>query len=182
MVGIHRGVLTPLGQWCISPSVSDFTPVSEKIQNPCKISPNFTFSWKIFRFSSAKISISDRQPQILNFPSIFAISVHFPPISTKLFFPLLFKISPCFRQKFTCFLTCFMCFSFPPTFTMMHLCITQCTYCSPPIPGILVDSTRSRCHPATVAPLPIVAYLPTSPKTWLRWARDYLLLLLCKYV
>src|SRR6218665_1017582 len=43
--------------------------------------------------------------------------------------PLLFKISPCFRkiqQLFTYF-TC----NFPPTLTMMHLCITHCTYWTP---------------------------------------------------
>src|SRR6218665_2679433 len=53
---------------------------------------------------------------------IFAISIHyFHPISRKLLFP---------PVKFT-FFTYFMCFSFPPSLTMMNLCITQCTYWTP---------------------------------------------------
>src|SRR6218665_4042262 len=31
--------------------------------------------------------------------------------------------------------TYFMCISFPPSLTMMHLCITQCTYWTPLLPA-----------------------------------------------
>src|SRR6218665_535441 len=58
---------------------------------------------------------------------ISPLSVHFPLVSRKLFFPHCFeKISPCFR-KIPLLFTYFMCISFPPTLTMMLLCITQCT-------------------------------------------------------
>src|SRR6218665_4142843 len=79
------------------------------------------------------------RPQISNFPPIFAVSIHFPSVSRKLFFPPYFyKFPPCFRQihllftYFTCifFLHTLRVF-FLPTLTMMHLCITQCTYWTP---------------------------------------------------
>ena len=53
-----------------------------------------------------------------------------------------------------------MCISFPPTLTMMHLCITQCTYWTPLHISILLASvlfnycsstkTRSSIHTCTV--------------------------------
>ena len=52
--------------------------------------PKFWKSWNIFRFSAAKISddffivITHK----FRIPPIFAMSIHFPPISKKLFFPL----------------------------------------------------------------------------------------------
>jgi len=45
------------------------------------------------------------------------------PSTLKNFLPSFIKIHLLF--------TYFMCISFPPTFTMMHLCITQCTYWTP---------------------------------------------------
>src|SRR6218665_3869108 len=72
------------------------------------------------RFSSTKISDDPFSP----------VSVHFPPLSRKLLFPLLSKMSPCFRIIHLLF-TYITCISFPPTLTMMHLCITQCTYWTP---------------------------------------------------
>src|SRR6218665_1898310 len=72
------------------------------------------------------------RPQILNFPHIFAVSVHFPPVSRKLLFPPYFdKFPPPVLHKFTCFLHTLRVFRFPLTFTMMHLCLTQCTYWTP---------------------------------------------------
>src|SRR6218665_2959367 len=63
-------------------------------------------------------------------PPIFAVSVHFPSVSRKLFFPPYFYKFPLVLGKFTCFLHTLRVF-FPPTLTMMHLCITQCTYWTP---------------------------------------------------
>src|SRR6218665_197678 len=40
------------------------------------------------------------------------------------------KNVPLFSTNLRVF-TYFVCFSFPPTFTMMHLCITQCAYWTP---------------------------------------------------
>ena len=61
-----------------------------------------------------------------------------PPISGKLVFPHTFANFPPDFIKLTCFFTYFMCFSFPPySLTVMHLCITQCTYWTPLIPSTL---------------------------------------------
>src|SRR6218665_3214901 len=76
------------------------------------------------------VTFFSHRPQISNFPPIFAVSIHFPPVSQKLFVPPTFThFPPCFRQIHLLF-TYFTCI-FPPTLTMMHLCITQCTYWTP---------------------------------------------------
>src|SRR6218665_201049 len=76
------------------------------------------------------MTFCSHQPQILNFPPIFTISIHFPPISRKLFFPHFSKFSSLFSQNL-CFLHTLCVFCFPPSLTMMHLCITQCMYWTP---------------------------------------------------
>src|SRR6218665_1526978 len=67
----------------------------------------------------------------------FTISPYFP-LSIR--FPLLFlkqSLSPTSANSspdfviFTCLLHALRVFRFPPTFTMMHLCITKCTYWTP---------------------------------------------------
>ena len=58
-------------------------------------------------------------------PSVSRIFL-FPPYFDKFFAPVL--------DKFTCFLHTLLVFRLPPTLTMMHLCITQCTYWMP-LPG-----------------------------------------------
>ena len=65
------------------------------------------FSREKFRFLSAKIydDFFSHRPQFSNFPLLL--------------------------QRFTCFLHTFCVFRFSPTLTMMHLCITQCTYWTP---------------------------------------------------
>src|SRR6218665_1373115 len=68
--------------------------------------------------------------KILNSPPYFRYFNTFPPISKLLFPPYFSKFSPCFRKIYV-FFTYFICFSFPPSLTMMHLCITQCTYWTP---------------------------------------------------
>src|SRR6218665_1712675 len=62
---------------------------------------------------------------------IFPVTIHFPHCFAKIIIsPLLLQIvPPCFRQIHLLF-TYFTCI-FPPTLTMMHLCITQCTYWTP---------------------------------------------------
>src|SRR6218665_2336308 len=77
------------------------------------------------------MSFFSHRPQILNFPPILPVLVHFPPDWRKLLFPPCFhKFPPCFR-KIHQFFTYFVCIFPPPTLTMMHLCITQCTYWTP---------------------------------------------------
>src|SRR6218665_3774045 len=112
------------------PSVSDFPPYfqthfSDSLGN----FTNFTFSQKIFRFSSAKIS-DDLFSHQLQIHPYFACFSTFPPISLKLLSPYFLKCPPCFRKMYVYF-TYFTCISFPPTLTMIHLCITQYTYWTP---------------------------------------------------
>src|SRR6218665_1624185 len=89
-----------------SPPVSDFPLISKNFQTLLNI---FT---------------------ILPFPDIFPVSVH-PPVSRKLLFPYFEKFSPLFYKNSLAFLYTLFVFRFPPTLTMMHLCITQCTYWTP---------------------------------------------------
>src|SRR6218665_2065323 len=115
---------------------------------PCfRFSPlfqkNFRTFWKIFKilpfpekflhFHPQKFLMTffSHRPQIFEFPPIFAVSVHFPPVSRKLFFtPYFSKCPPCFRQIHLLFYILYV-HIFHPTLTMMHLCITQCTYWTP---------------------------------------------------
>src|SRR6218665_3967976 len=103
--------------------VSDLHIFSNNCQTLWKIK-KITFSRKIMTFFS-------RRPQISIFPLIFPVSVHFPPVSRKLFFSPTLTNFPSVFEKFTCFLHTLCVFRFPPTFTMMHLCITQCAYWTP---------------------------------------------------
>src|SRR6218665_2333380 len=126
------------------PSYFRFPHNSEqKFRAPRKISPIWSFSQKKFRFSSAKIS----DDIFLVVHHKFRISPYFPyfnsfpPYFGKFLFPLLLQNSLLIFGKLTCF-TYFRCISFPPTFTMMHLCITQCTYWTPLLTRIY-SHTRS---------------------------------------
>src|SRR6218665_2308644 len=88
------------------PPVSDFPPIFDKFSDSVENVQNFTFSRQISRFSSAKIS-----------DDLFLV------IDQNFEFPLFFlfqHISPCFAKIII-----------SPTLTMMHLCITQCTYWTP---------------------------------------------------
>src|SRR6218665_2587636 len=119
-----------------------FPPIFEKFSDSVENFTNFTFSRKISRFSSAEISddlilVTDHKFRIL--PPIFPVSVHFP---TKIIISPYFEKFPPVSERFTCFFTCFMCISFSPTLTMMHLCITQCTYWTP----LAAIMTKLRFH------------------------------------
>ncbi len=98
-------------------------------QTPWKIFTIWPFPKKIFDFHLPKFLMTffffSHWPQIWNFP-LFSLFQYISPYFGKFFFPLLLQISPWFRKIYV-FFTYFMCFSFPPTLTMMHLCITQCT-------------------------------------------------------
>jgi len=110
---VVRGVHPPWGNDAF-PSVSDFRIFPKKFAESAEHFPNLTFSQNIFRFSSAKISED-------------FISNHFHPISENFSFPPYFcKISSLISWNLRVF-TYFTCISFPPTFIMVHLCITQCT-------------------------------------------------------
>src|SRR6218665_3317846 len=72
------------------------------------------------------------RPQISNSP-YFPCFNNFPPVSRKLLFPPYFQTFLPVFKKFTCFLHtfCVHVFLSPLNLTMMHLCITQCTYWTP---------------------------------------------------
>ena len=113
-----------------------FPPYFRKI---FRLREKFTFPDNIiFRFSSAKISddfflsfllVIDHKFRI---SSLFSLFQYISPLFREnYYFPPYFeKCPPCFRQIQLLF-TYFMCIAFPPTLTMMHLCITQCTYWMP---------------------------------------------------
>ena len=72
------------------------------------------------------------RPQISNFAPIFPVSVHVPPCFAKIIIsPPILTYFPDVLDTFTCFLHTLRVFRFPPTLTMMHLCIIQCTYWTP---------------------------------------------------
>ena len=117
-----------------SPSVSDFPHCFRK---------NFRFFGKFIKFDlfPKKFPIFIRQnfwwpffshrPQILNSPPILPVLVHFLSDWRKLLFPPYFhKFPPLFSENSPAFYI--LCVYFLPlTLTMMHLCITQCTYWTP---------------------------------------------------
>ena len=85
------------------PPVSD-SPISEKNSDTVENFHNFTF-------------FSD-WPQIWNLPPIFAVSIHFPPVSGKFIFYPTFPNFPTWFRTIYVFLHTLLCISFSPTF--MH--------------------------------------------------------------
>src|SRR6218665_2058219 len=85
--------------------------------------------------------------QILNFPPYFASFSIFPPvIGENYYFPPTFtNFPPCFRKIHQLF-TYFVCIFSPPTLTMMHLCITQCTYWTPLHPPTQAEVNKIKLH------------------------------------
>ena len=68
--------------------------------------------------------------QISNFP-LFSLFQFISPYFGKFFFPPNFANFPSDFEQFTSLFTYFPCISSPPTLTMMHICIRQCTYWTP---------------------------------------------------
>jgi len=94
--------------------------------------PISPFPKQILQFSPAKISddLFCHRLQILNSSPIFAVLVRSPLFRKKYYFPYFCKFPSDF-VKCRCFLHTLCVFRFPSTLTMMHLCITQCTYWTP---------------------------------------------------
>src|SRR6218665_1650900 len=92
-------------------------------------------------------TLFSHRPQISNFPLFQYIS---PLFRENYYFPpTLPNFRPPVFDKFTCFLHTLRVFRFPPTLTMMHLCITQCTYWTPVRHAILDQFSPSPvtlCH------------------------------------
>ena len=119
------------------PRVSD-SSILEKISDSETFS-KFFLSPKISRFSSAKISDYFFLSSTTNFefPLYFPCFIQYISscFAKIIITPYFEKFPLCFRKIHLLF-TYFMCISFPPTLTMMHLCITQCTYWTPLSGGI----------------------------------------------
>ena len=104
-------------------------PIFEKISDFLENFTNFTFSRKNFPFSSAKILVIDHK--LFWISPYFACFSTFPPDSRKFIIsPYFSKFPPCF-PKIPQFFYILYVYLPPPTLTMMHLCITQCTYWTP---------------------------------------------------
>src|SRR6218665_658420 len=131
--------------------------VPENFFDSVKNFPNFKFypfPENFFDFHPPKFLMAFFSHLVVNHK--FRISLLFllfqyisPPFRQNYSSPLLFKMSLCFRQIFM-FFTYFLCFSFLPTFSMLHLRITQRTYWTPLIPDISIPSistTTQRLSP-----------------------------------
>src|SRR6218665_1389728 len=107
--------------------------------------PNFTFSRNIFRFLSAKFLMTSSlviDHKFLISPLFSLFHYIFPYLFRENYYsPYFYRFPPVFRE-FTCFLHTLCVFPFPPTLTMMHLCITQFTYWTPLITNICATLVR----------------------------------------
>ena len=106
------------------PPVADLPLFSKKFRLCGKFSKFYLLPKNFFIFIRKNFSwpFFSHRPQISNFPHIFPVSVHFPLFRENYYFPLLWKIPPCFRKIHLLF-TYFMCISFPPYFdhdALMH--------------------------------------------------------------
>ena len=124
-----QGPPSPLRPWCFPP-VSDFPLFSKNVQTLWTIFQILPFPekcvdfirqnfWWPFLFIDHKIWISP----------LFSLFQYISPYFAKIIIPPSLTNVPPFFEKLTCFLhtLCVGPISFPPTLTMMHLCITQCT-------------------------------------------------------
>ena len=119
--------IPPLRPWCIFPPVSDFLLFSKKFLTLKKIFTILPFPEKFLDFHPPKFLFLVIDHKFRISPHFSCFSTFPPSVSRKLLFsPLLWQISPSVLHKFTFFLHTMR--VFPPTLTMMHLCITQCTY------------------------------------------------------
>src|SRR6218665_203520 len=129
--------------------VSEFPLFSKKNSDSAKNFHNFTFSRKNFFI---------HRPQNLNFPLCFRISPLFsllqyiPPCFAKIIISSYFLKFPPF-PKIHVYFTYFTCISLPPTLTMMHLCITHCTYGRPCMSGQSPSAITGTCNICTVPPV-----------------------------
>src|SRR6218665_3554113 len=95
------------------PPVSDFPPISEKISDFLNFFTILPFPEKFLDFHPPKYLMTFFQ----YISPLFRVNYSFPPNFTNSS-PLFYANSPAFYILYV---------YFPPTLTVMHLCITQCT-------------------------------------------------------
>ena len=119
------------------PPVSDFPLFSKNFRTLTKIFKILPFPERFLDFHPPKFLMTfflviDHKFRISRplFPLFQCIS---PLFRENYYFPLLWQIPPLFYTNSRAFYIgpTLRVFRFPPTLTMMHLCITQCTYWTP---------------------------------------------------
>ena len=108
------------------PTVSDSPYFRKYFQTLWKIFSILPFPDKFFDFHPQKFLMTffSHRPQILIFPPIFPVSVHFPPVSRKFLFPPYFyKFPPLFSKNSRVFTHLICVFRFP-------LLLRWCIYAS----------------------------------------------------
>ena len=113
-------------QWCnsllfqISPSFQNISDLFQLFPKNCRFQPQ-KFLMTFF----------SHWLWIWNFLPIFAKTPHFLPHFGNLLFPPTFLNFPLILKNVCVFYMLYV-FLVPPSLTMMHLCITQCMYWTPP--------------------------------------------------
>src|SRR6218665_3872572 len=101
-----------------------FPPYFQTLRKIFTILPFLIFIRRNFLRFFLKLSTTN-----FEFPPYFPCFSTFPPCFAKIIIspPTLTNFPPVL-DKFSCFFHTLLVFCFPPTLTMMHLCITQCTH------------------------------------------------------
>ena len=128
---VFRGIHPLWGNDAFPPCFG-FLPYFRKTsQTPWKIFPILPFPEKFLDFHPPKFLMTvflviDYKCWISPY---FPVSLYFPLFRENYYF--LPTFTPLFSGNVRVFLHTLCVFRFPPTLTMMHLCITQCTYWTP---------------------------------------------------
>ena len=128
-----RGVHPPWDHDAFAPCFR-FPPISEKFSDFLEIFSILPFPERFLHFHPPKFLMTfflviDHKFRISPLFSLFQFIS--PLFRENYSFPLLLQIFPPVLNKFTCFLHTLRVYFPPHTLTMMHLCITQCTYWTP---------------------------------------------------
>jgi len=161
-IRVRPGVSIP-HEAMMHPPVSGSPLFPRIVQMPWENFPIWPFPKNIFRFSSAKIpdDLFESLTQNFEFHLFISQNSTFPPISRKLLFPPAFSNIPPDFGKCTCFLHTLR--VFPPSLTMMHLCITRCTYWTPRSSTVEFVDVHASC---VYSVDPRVVNLPGSVVPW----------------
>ena len=115
------------------PACFRFPPIFEKFSDSVENFQNFTFSEKFSDFHPPKflMTFSLIIARKFRISPLFSLFRYISPCFAKIIIsPYFEKSPPPFSKNSPAFLHT-LCVFFSPTLTMMHLCITQCTYWTP---------------------------------------------------
>ena len=140
MCQLWTGTSNPPKAMMHSPLFQIYRYFSKNVQTLWKILKILPFPDNFLNFHPPKFLMTflflviDHNPYFpcfSTFPPCFAKIIISPCFAKIIISPLLWKIFLPVFSKIHLLFTYFMCISFPPTLTMMHLCIIQCTYWKP---------------------------------------------------